>query len=77
MVCNSIFSLFLSCILVVVFSSSSMEIYVHVLSDVKLYIATFQKKNLIRKTSVLNHEFPCHPLKIFKLLKNVENGGKM
>ena len=39
--------------------------YLHGSSDVKFYIVTFQKKNMIRKTSFLNHESPCHPLKNF------------
>ena len=29
---------------------------------------TFQKKNIICDTSILNNESPYHPLKIFKLL---------
>ena len=49
-----------------------MEIYLHGLSNVKFYIATFQKKNMIRKMSILNHETPCHPLKIFELLNKRE-----
>ena len=61
MLCDIIFGLFLSGVLVVVFSSSSMEMYLHGLSDVKFYIATFQKKNMIPKTSFLNHESQCHP----------------
>ena len=40
-VCNSIFSLFLSRILVALFSSLSNEIYLHGSCDVKFYIATF------------------------------------
>ena len=67
MVCNSIFSLFLSRILVVVFSSLSREICLHGSGDFKFYIATFQKKNMIHKTSFFTHKFPCLPLKIFKL----------
>ena len=67
MVCNSIFNLFLSCILVVVFSSLSRELYLHGSGDFKFYIATFQKKNMIHKTSFFTHKFPCLPLKIFKL----------
>lgn len=31
-----------------------------------------QKKNIIRKTSSLNHESPCHPLKIIKLMNKRE-----
>ena len=31
-----------------------------------------QKKNMIRKTSSLNHESPCHPLKIIKLMNKRE-----
>ena len=72
MVCNSIFSLFLSPILVVVLLSLSKEIYLRGWSDVKFYIATFQKKNMIRKTSFFSHKFPCLPLKIFKLLNKRE-----
>ena len=57
-----------------------MEIYLHGSSSVKFYIETFQKKNMIRKMSFLNHETPCHPLKIFKLLnereKRCNNVGK-
>ena len=68
----SFFSLFLSRVLLIVFSSSSMEIYLHRSSDVKFYIATFQKKNMIRKKAFLNHKSPCHPLKIFKLLNKRE-----
>ena len=54
----------MSCILVVVFSSLSMEIYLHGSSDVKFYIATFQKKNMTRKTLFLNQNPPCHPLQV-------------
>ena len=72
MVYNSIFSLLLSPILVVVLLSLSKEIYLHGLSHVKFYIATFQKKNMIGKTSFLSHKSPCFPLKIFKLLNNRE-----
>ena len=72
MVCNSIFSLFLSPILVVVLLSLSKEIYLRGWSDVKFYIATFQKKNMIRKTSFFSHKSPCLPLKIFKLLNRRE-----
>ena len=40
----------------------------------------FKKKNMIRKTSLLRHESPCLPLKIFKLLskreKESNNVGK-
>ena len=43
-VCNCIFSLFLSRVLVVAFLSLSKEIYLHGSSNVKIYIATFQKK---------------------------------
>ena len=49
-----------------------MEIYLHDSSDVKFYIATFQKKNMIRKTSFFSHKSPCLPLKIFKLLNKRE-----
>ena len=31
-----------------------------------------QKKNMIRKTSSLNHESLCHPLKIIKLMNKRE-----
>ena len=72
-VCNSIFSLFLSQILVVVFLSLSKEIYRHGSSNVKFYIATFLKKSMIRKTSFFNHKSPCFPLKIFKLLNKKED----
>ena len=61
MVCNSIFSLFLSRVLVVAFLSLSMEIYLHGLSDVGFIFI------LIPKMSFLNHESPCHPLEIFRL----------
>ena len=44
---NSIFSIHVSSILAVVFSSSSMEIYVYGLSEVTYSTATFQKKNMI------------------------------
>ena len=50
-VCKSIFSLFLDGALVVVFSSSNMETYLHGTSDAKFLIVTFQKKNMICKTS--------------------------
>ena len=33
---------------------------------------TFQKKSMIGKTSLLMHESPCLPLKIFKLLNKRE-----
>ena len=72
MVYNSIFSLFLSLILVAVLLSLSKEIYLHGLSDVKFYIATFQKKNMIGKTSFFSHKSPCLPIKIFKLLNKRE-----
>ena len=42
---------FLSRILVAEFSSLSEETYLHGSSDVKFCIATFQKKNMIGKTS--------------------------
>ena len=48
-VCNSIFSLFSSRILVVLFSSLSKEIYLHGSCDVKFYTAIFQKKALFVK----------------------------
>ena len=80
MVCNSIFSLLLIRILVVVLSSPSKKIYLHASSDVKFCIATFQKKTMIRKTSFFSHKSPCLPLKIFKLLnkreKRSNNVGK-
>ena len=66
------FSLFLSRILVFLFSSSSNEIYLHCLSYVKFYTGIFRKKNMIRKTSFLNHKSLCHPLKIFKLFNKRE-----
>ena len=72
MVCNSIFSLFLSRILVVTFASLSKEIYLHGSSDVKFYIAIFQKKNMIRRTSFSNQESSYHTLKIFKILNKRE-----
>ena len=72
MVCHSIFSLFLSPILVVVFFSLSKEIYFHGSSDVKFYIATFQKKNMLGKTSFFSYKSPCLPLKVFKLLNKRE-----
>ena len=68
MVCNGIFSLYLGRILVVELSSSNKEIYLRVSSDVKFYIATFEKKKTICKTSFLNQESPCHIQEIFKLL---------
>ena len=49
MVCNSISSLFLSRVLVVVFPSLNMEIYLRGLCNVKIYIATFQKKMRLLK----------------------------
>ena len=42
------------------------------MSDIKFYIATFQKNDMIRKTSFLKHESPSHPLEIFKLLNKRE-----
>ena len=48
--------------------------FVHGLSDVKFYNATSQKKYMIRETSLLRHESPCTPLKIFKLLNKI--GGR-
>ena len=42
--------------------------------DVKLYVVTFQNKNMICKASFLNHGCPCHPLKILKQLKKEKNG---
>ena len=66
-ICNSIFSLFISDILVVLFSSLSKEIYVQGSCDVNFYIAFFQK-NMICKTSFLNQECPFRTLKILKLL---------
>ena len=72
MVCNSIVSLFLSPILVVVLLSSSKEIYLHGSTDVQFYIVTFQKKNMIRKTSFFSYKSPCLPLNIFKLLNKRE-----
>ena len=71
-VCNSISSLFLTHIVVVVSSSLSEEIYLHGSIDVNFYVATFQKKNMIRKTSFFNQESPCYTLKIFKLLNKRE-----
>ena len=56
----SIFSLLLSRVLVVVFSSLD--------SDVKFYAAAFQEKSMTCKMSFLNHKSPCHSLKNFKLL---------
>ena len=72
MVYNNIFNLFLSPILVVVLLSLSEEIYLHGSTDVKFYIATFQKKNLIGKKSFFSHKSPCLPLKIFQLLNKRE-----
>ena len=74
-ICSSKFSLFLSRILEVVFSSLRYiykDIFLHVLSDVKFQIATFQKKSMICKRSLLRYDFPCLPLKIFKLLNKSE-----
>ena len=73
-VCNSIFSLFLSRILIVVVCNSSLskEIYLHGSSDVKFYITTFLKKNMIRKTSVFTHKSSFLYLKVFKLLNKRE-----
>ena len=72
MVCNSIFSLFFSPILVVVLLSLSKEIYLHRSNEVKFYIPTFQKKNMIGKTSFFSQKSPCLPLKISKLLNKRE-----
>ena len=55
-VCSSIFSLFLSRILVVAFSSKYISMFRVTLN---FYIATFQKKNVIRKSSFLNKESLC------------------
>ena len=71
-ICSSKFSLFLSRILEVVFSSLSKEIYFHGSSDIRFYTGTFQRKNMIRKTSFMNHKSTCLPLKIFKLVKKIE-----
>ena len=68
MICNSIFSLFLSPILVVALLRFGKETYLPGSSDVKFHIATFQKKNIIYKTSFFSHKSPCLPLKMFKLL---------
>ena len=56
MVCNCIFSLFLSRILVVLFSSLRKEIYLHGSCHVKFYIATFQKKKK-KKTRFVKRYF--------------------
>ena len=72
MVCNSIFSQFLSPILVEVLLSLSKEVYLHGSSDVKFYTATFQEKNMTGKTLFFSHKSPCLPLKIFKLLNKRE-----
>ena len=71
----------MSRILIAVFSSLRQGIYLHASNDVKFYIATFQKKNMIHKTFFFwRHESPCLPLKIFKLLNKREertnNAGK-
>ena len=63
-------------ILVVVFSSLSKEICFHGSSDVKFYITTFQKKEMIRKTSVFTHKSQCLPLKILKIEERSNNVGK-
>ena len=65
MICNSVFSLFLSPILVVVLLRFGKEIYIPGTSDV--YI-----QNLIDKTSFFTHKSPCLPLKMFKLLNKTE-----
>ena len=72
MVCSSKFSLFLSRILVAVFSSLRQDIFLHGSSDVEIQITTFEKKNMIHKTSLLRHESRCLPLKIFQLLNKRE-----
>ena len=72
MVCNSIFSLFFSPSLVVVLLSLSKEIYLYGSNDVKFYIPTFQKKNMIGKTSFFSQKSPYLLLKIFKLLNKRE-----
>ena len=69
---SSIFSLFVSPILVAVISSLREDIYLHGSSDDKFYIATFQKKNMIHKKLFLRHGYPCLPLKIFELLNKRE-----
>ena len=76
MVCKSIFIVFLSCVFIAGFWSSSMEMYLYSWSDFKFYIVFFQKKNIIRKTSFLNYKSPCHPLKRFKLLIKIEELNK-
>ena len=58
--------------LVVAFSGLGKEIYIHGSSDFKFYIVTFQKKNMIHKTSFSSHEFSCLPLKILKQLNKRE-----
>ena len=80
MVCNSIFNLFSSPILVVVLLNLGKEIYLNGSSHVKFYIETFQKKYMIGKSSFLSHKSLILPLKIFKLLnkreKRSNNVGK-
>ena len=46
------FSLLLSRILVALFSSLSKKIYLHGSRDVKFYIATYQKKSMIRQNII-------------------------
>ena len=58
--------------LAVAFSGLDKEIYIHGSSDVKFYIVTFQKKNMICKTSFSSHESPCLPLQILKQLNKRE-----
>ena len=71
MVCNSILSLFLSPILVVVLFSLSKEIYLHQ-ATLNFTLRLFKKKNMIGKTSFFSHKSPCLPLKIFKLMNKRE-----
>ena len=56
--------------MVVVFSYLNMEIYLRGWPDIKFYIVTFRKKNMILKTSIENREFPF--LEIFELWNKIE-----
>ena len=74
MLCNSIFSLFLIRILVVVFSRLSKQLYRHGSSDVKFYIATFQKKNMILKRHFRTRYPDATLLKLLRYWKKEKNG---
>ena len=69
-ICLTIFSLFLKCVLVVVLSSSSMKmIYIHGLINVRFYIATCQKKNIIKESVIFVPQIPMSSSKSFQTIE--------